>query len=281
MPTTGKCFELTCLLVHGYSFGANVGKKSFIQVKHGENVFGCKIITQKIATKNKSKHENLKLLSHPHVVPIHSIYQCKGRMFFMMKWIDGVNVLDYLKTKGMLEESTARTLFFQTVCGLTHIHLMGFAHCNLTCKSLMFETTSKGFDARISGLEFLKPSPDGIEILPTRRKSTEFFYLPPEVIKRVPCDLKKCDVFSLGVVLFMMLNLQTPFQCCDSKELVEEQMSRRYKMRRSNINRLSVECQVMLHTLLEPNHEARWSSQKILQSKWISKFIDKHHGDGN
>lgn len=165
------------------------------------------------------------------------------------------------------------------VCAVKYIHAMDHAYCNLSCKSVMLGADSNRINIKVSGLHHMKHSPKGQQSLPKRSKSTEAFYSPPEVHSKILCDLKKCDVFSLGVILYMMLNLQSPFVSSELDELKKEQISRGCTMRRSNVNRLSLDCQVMIHTLLEPDLEMRWSIEMVHGMKWLSRFIDKHDGD--
>lgn len=130
-------------------------------------------------------------------------------------------------------------------------------------------------NVKLSGLKYIQRCSGDDKIQARRRKSIENYYLPPEVNKGLPCDPKKSDIYSLGIILFIMLNSVVPFTEIDTKQLIEDQMNRNYQLRTSNIRRLSVNCQTMIHILLEPRDEIRWSINKIYGMKWFSKFIDK------
>lgn len=274
MPSSSESLDLSFLKTHGYHFGLKVDKKSLTKVKQSGENLACKIISQKKKAEKKVKIDekcfellkNLSRLPHPHVIQIHSIVQNGNFTFIFMPWLDEGNLLDHIRRFGMVKESTANLWFYQMVCAVKHIHDMNYAHCNLSCNCVMMSRST----VKISGLHRILPSSAKLH------KSTATFYSPPELNSHEPSiDVKKCDVYALGSILFTMLNAMFPFNENDTTKLIDDQNNRRYHLRTSNIAKLSVDCQSMIHTLLEPNSEIRWGIDKISGMKWLAKFVDK------
>jgi serine/threonine protein kinase len=144
---------------------------------------------------------------------------------------------------------------------------LNLAHCNLTLDCIMLSNSS----IKISNLHKVfrtTSSPKNLETSP--------IYHPPEVhCKQKPIDVKRIDMYALGVILFTMLNDKFPFIKSDTKTLIDNQNCRRYHFREPNTAKLSVDCQVMIHVLLEPVCELRWGVEKVMGMKWVSGMREK------
>lgn len=277
MQNSSEVLDLSFLKIHGYHFGAKVNRKVLSKVKRGNETLACKIINHKKKAQKKVEIDgkcfeilkDLSQLPHPHIIQIHSIVQNGNFTFVFMPWLEEGNLLDYIRRCGMVKESTANLWFYQVVCGVKHIHSMNYVHWNLSCECVMMSRSS----VKISGLHRILRNSE----VPTKfHKSTAACYLPPEVNSHLlTFDVKKCDIYALGSILFTMLNANFPFNDTDMTQLIDDQKNRRYHIRTSNIAKLSVDCQAMIHTLLEPNSEIRWSIDKISGMKWLEKFVDK------
>lgn len=269
MSTSSKTLDLSCLVAMGYKFGSPIETNKWLKTSFRDKNLACKILPKR-KNDDKARLEVLKQLSHPHVIHIDSIIKNEKFLCIFTPWIDSENLLSFIRRNGTVEEVKANLWFYQIICAVKYLHAMDYAHCNLSCISVMVS----GGNIVISNLEFMKQCANDVKILPKTNKSTPLYNLAPEQSRRSPCNLKKVDVFSLGTILFMMLNAMIPFTSEDPVQVVDDQMNRRYQMRTSNINRLSLNCQVMIHTLLEPDPEIRWNIEKIYGMKWLSKFID-------
>lgn len=263
--------DISFLLQRGYRFGSKLEIDSLSKVKFGESYLGCSI-TKKRSQDDNATLENLKKLSHPHIIRIHSILQKSDRIFVFTQWSEEGSLFQHINKKGMVKETKANLWFYQIVCAVKYLHDLGLAHCNLSCESLLvFKEQLK-----ISGLTRIQDCSNNDKVRLTPEKSYPNYCLPPEVNNKEEADPKKCDIYALGVILFMMINEKIPFN--ETSQLVADQMKRRYWMRAFNVSIISIACQVVINTLLEPDPKLRWSIDKIFKMKWLEKFID-NQGD--
>jgi serine kinase len=100
-------------------------------------------------------------------------------------------------------------------------------------------------------------------------------YAPPEIVAGTPYDPLKADIWSLGVILFIMLNAVMPFDDTKLRKLMADQKSRNYAFRDIVVDKLTIECINTVRLLLEPEPEKRCSIDQVLQSKWLKKHIEK------
>lgn len=96
-------------------------------------------------------------------------------------------------------------------------------------------------------------------------------YAPPEIVSGIPYDPMKADVWSLGIILFIILNGVMPFDDTNLKKLVEDQTKKNYKMKDSIEAKLSSECKKVMVKSLEPDTNARWRITDVINSKWLKK----------
>ena len=99
-------------------------------------------------------------------------------------------------------------------------------------------------------------------------------YNPPEVLKHIPYDPFKGDIWCLGVMLFIMLNQEYPFDRHDGKDLMyEKQMTRQYQMS-EDIDRKCSECvKDLIRVMLEPDAKKRPDIFKVCTHPWFPLIL--------
>lgn len=268
--SSSNYLDVSFLIPHGYNFTTKVFrnlKNSLCKVKFEDKIsstdLACKIVDRKKKTTDEKIVEVMKKICHPNIVVVHSMFQNGYLLFVFMQWMDEGNLLDYIRKNGAVEENRAKKWFKEMTSALKYLHDHHVAHCNLSCSSILIWREES---VKISGMSHLHYNSDEI----TKFKSSiPAFYQAPEVHTTQPHNPFKADVFSLGVILFITINNMIPFSSCDVDELISDQQNCRYHIRASLMHKLSIDCQVVIHTLLEPNPKARLSIDKIIKLKWI------------
>lgn len=101
-------------------------------------------------------------------------------------------------------------------------------------------------------------------------------YAAPEVVSGNSYDPMKSDVWSLGVILFIMVFATMPFDDSNMAKLIRYQKERRYAVREELLESLSADCKSTLLDLLEPNPKLRCSIDQVYAKKWLSKHATKY-----
>jgi testis-specific serine kinase len=226
----------------------------------------CKIIDKKRKGREKTIINDLKNISHPHIVALHSMLQNNQFLFVFFQWTNEGNLLQYVRDNGSVPEVQAKNWFNQIASALKFLHIRQVAHCNLSCKSILI---CEG-NVKISGLTYILKVENDQKVVLKLKKSLLNFYRAPEVNLMNACNPFKADVFSIGVVLFIILNAMVPFSSQTLNEIIGDQLNRRFFIRQSIMHELSIDCQITIHALLEPDAEKRWNIEKVLAMKWLS-----------
>lgn len=268
--------DVSFLIPHGYNFSNKIYKNlknSLVKVKFEDSTGSsmdivCKVIDRKKKTKDERLVEMLKNICHPNIVAVHSMFQNEFLLFVFLQWMEEGNLLDWIRKNGAVDEKMAKKWFLQILSAIKFLHDHRVSHGNLCCKSILI---SRDGIVKLSGLSYLTSNHD--RKLKIVKSSVQSFYLAPEVLSSTPCNPCNADIYSLGVILFIMLNNKIPFTPSNISQLIDDQKNRRYHTRNSMLHKISIESQVFLDVLLEPDTTFRWPIDKILNLKWINKIV--------
>ena len=113
--------------------------------------------------------------------------------------------------------------------GLKYLHDREIAHRDMKCENLLL---TAAYNIKISDFGFARytTDDDGKQVL-SDTFCGSVSYASPEIIRGQPYDCKLADVWSIGIVLYIILNKAMPFDDSSLKKLYEAQMARNWKVR--------------------------------------------------
>lgn len=94
-------------------------------------------------------------------------------------------------------------------------------------------------------------------------------YVAPEVLQSTPYDPKQSDIWSLGVVLFVMVNNALPFDDSDLARMVQRQLARQWHFSSKVVEKLSSELKDLIRSMLEPDPLKRPNLARIMKHPWL------------
>jgi DNA-binding NarL/FixJ family response regulator len=149
-------------------------------------------------------------LSHPNIVTIFDKGVLDGRYYFVMEYVDGVCLREILTRAKFSAEQVLRTAM--VLCeALEYAHSQGVIHRDIKPENLLFtragqlKVTDFGLARLIHG-----KSPDGSSITPTGTLMGTQDYMAPEARHSGKHVDHRCDIYSLGVILYEMLAGELP-----------------------------------------------------------------------
>ncbi|KAL1756078.1 kinase-like domain-containing protein [Schizophyllum commune] len=163
--------------------------------------------------------ENTYRLKHPHIARMYGCIDTPKHLVLVMEYLEGGELFRYLITRGRLPEPKARALLAQLTSALEYLHARTLCHRDIKPENIMLDDNRQikvvdfGFSAKFPSGSM---APGGSKTLTDSCGSPT--YAAPEIVKGAPYRGPEVDVWSAGVVLYVMLCGRLPFEGKDLQE---------------------------------------------------------------
>ncbi|MHC4503838.1 MAG: serine/threonine protein kinase [Planctomycetota bacterium] len=196
------------------------------------------------------------LFDHENIVKGYGAGQAEGLYFFVMEYVDGVNIQQMLTSAGRFPEETALKIIQPITRALQHAHYHGLIHQDIKPENIIIDR--KG-TAKLLDLGLARRSGD----LKTERLVTPLYVAPEQIRGDVPVDIRS-DIYSLGVTFFHMVTGRPPFVGQDNQDTLSRHLEEGVPWPRDLVPELSEGvCQVIVRMLAKDPGE-RYSNPKEL-----------------
>lgn len=265
------------VLMRKYEMGKLLGQGTFARVHHARNLqtgvsVAIKIIDKekvlKVGMMEQIKREIsvMRLIRHPNVVELYEVMATKSKIYFVMEYVKGGELFNKV-AKGKLKEDIGRKYFQQLISAVDYCHSRGVSHRDLKPENLLLDENGnlKVSDFGLSALAECKQQ-DGL--LHTTCGTPA--YVAPEVINRKGYDGSKADIWSCGVILYVLLAGYLPFHDTNLMEMYRKIGKAEFRFP----NWFAPEVRKLLSKILDPKPSTRISMVKIMENSWFCKGLE-------
>ncbi|KAL0312102.1 UNVERIFIED_CONTAM: CBL-interacting serine/threonine-protein kinase [Sesamum radiatum] len=263
------------ILFGKYELGRLLGKGTFAKVYQGRHLatnesVAIKVIKKDEVIKNERMMEQIlreisvmRLVRHPNIVELKEVMATKSKIFFVMEYVRGGELFAKVE-RGRLKEDAARKYFQQLISAVDFCHSRGVFHRDLKPENLLLDENE---DLKISdfGLSALHEHPSNGELLHTQCGTPA--YVAPEVLQTKGYNGAKADIWSCGVILYVLLAGFLPFQ----DENLGVMYRKIYKAEYEFPPWFSTETKRLVSKLLVADPAKRLSIQGIMRVSWFRK----------
>ena len=208
----------------------------------------------------RTEIETLKKLDHPMVMKFHDVYQNASTTFIVTEHCTGVDLFEDLENNEFrFDELKAAIITRQLLEALTYCHDQGIVHRDLKPDNIIFDEdhgeTIKLIDFGLSH-HTSQCSATSDQIVGTPE------YLAPEVIRGSYTE--KCDMWSIGVILYVMLSGRQPFggeEGCSDKEVMENVQRGKYEFEDAEWEEVTEDAKDLIEKLLKMDAGERISAK--------------------
>jgi len=154
---------------------------------------------------------NHRRLVHPHIIRFKEVILTDVHICIVMEYAEGGDMFDYVLKRGGLREHEARWFFQQVIVATDYVHQMGMANRDIKLENTLMDLSPKPL---IKLCDFGYSKHEKLQSAPGSRVGTPA-YLAPEVISTLKGDTydgKIADIWSCGVMLYVMLTGSYPFE---------------------------------------------------------------------
>jgi len=161
----------------------------------------------------------MRLMSHYRVLKLYEIYEGENFIYCLIEYYKGIDLLRAIVKKGSQPEQKCLTIIFQVLEGLYYMHSRGVMHRDLKPENIIFKQSAE-IDIAIVDLGFATLEQDYKKLF--IRCGTPG-YVAPEILNDKEYDCK-VDVYSCGIILYMIITGRIPFQGDNYKEVVHKNL---------------------------------------------------------
>ncbi|RLM57688.1 CBL-interacting protein kinase 32 [Panicum miliaceum] len=270
-----------------YELGRTIGEGTFAKVRFAKNTETGEPVAIKILDKEKVlKHKmveqikreisTMKLIKHPNVVRIYEVMGSKTKIYIVLEYATGGELFDIIANHGRMREDEARRYFQQLINAVDYCHSRGVYHRDL--KKSISESKlrySQPENLLLDSYGNLKVSDFGLSALSQQIKDDGLLhttcgtpnYVAPEVLEDQGYDGAMADLWSCGVILFVLLAGYLPFEDSNLMTLYKKISNAEFTFPPWT----SFPAKRLLTRILDPNPMTRITIPEILEDEWFKK----------
>ena len=259
-----------------------LGTGSFGSVYEAKNTIFQNVVAMKVINKDpnneldeqeiRNEIDILKKLSHPNIVKIYEFYVSNSHYYIVTEFCRDGELFSYIKNK--YSERQLAVLFYQVFSGLWYLHDNKILHRDIKLENIMISQKEKDNETG-EELFWVKIIDFGTaKIFEKNKKEKDVvgssYYIAPEVLKQNYNE--KCDTWSVGVILYMMLVGRAPFDGKDDEEIILKINSADYNSKEPKLMKHSPEVRDLVSKLLQKDTDKRYSAKEAIAHPWFQKY---------
>jgi YVTN family beta-propeller protein len=149
-------------------------------------------------------------IEHPNVIPVYEAGEAEGRLFIVMRWVEGTDMRSVIVLEGKLDPERAVAIVEQVAAALDAAHRGGLVHRDVKPANVMLTTAHGEEHVYLTDFGLTKEAGAGPALTRTGAFVGTPDYMPPEQIKGERADART-DVYALGCLLFHALTGHPPY----------------------------------------------------------------------
>lgn len=256
-----------------YVLGKVIGHGHFGIVREGKHIptskkYAIKTIDKRKMTLEmagfKREVEILQRLDHPNLISTYASYEDAKYVHIVTELCTGGELYDQLITKSRYKEKRAAKIMRQILHAISYLHQNGICHRDLKPENFLFASNSKDADLKLIDFGLAHKFGNKIELESVVGTP---YYVAPEVL--LGSYDQKCDIWSAGVILYMLLCGKPPFVANSHKQVFNKILHHTPKFSNKYWQVVSDEAKHLVASMLSKNPKERPTAQDSLSHPWI------------
>jgi len=213
-------------------------------------------------------------VDHPHVARLLHVYEEEEGLSLVMELCTGKELYHRLAKKKVFSEREAALATYQMCLAISYLHRHHIVHRDIKLENWLYESDAENAKLKLIDFGFSKLWDENTEM---EQSCGSIAYVAPEVLGQHYTD--KCDMWSLGVIVFMLLGGYPPFHSADATELISKIKKCDYSFRRDKWEHTTEYARDFIVKLLVSNPNDRMSAFQALEHPWMTKIEEEVHAD--
>lgn len=207
----------------------------------------------------------LKRMKHPHIIRLYDFFVTPQTYYLVMERMSGGELFDRIVAKAYYNEKEARDVCKILIQAVGYCHEHNVAHRDLKPENLLLLAEDDDSAVKIADFGFAKVVKEPNSL---KTQCGTPGYVAPEILDGIPYDTK-CDMWSVGVILYILLGGYPPFIENNQRELFRKIRKGDYEFHPEYWQNVSSEAKELISALLTVDPYKRLDAEQALDNKWI------------
>lgn len=252
---------------HGEKAIKVIKKSQFDKMKYS--------ITNKIECDDKIHEEIyneislLKSLDHPNIIKLFDVFEDKKYFYLVTEFYEGGELFEQIINRHKFDECDAANIMKQILSGICYLHKHNIVHRDIKPENILLENKHSLLNIKIVdfGLSSFFSKDNKL-----RDRLGTAYYIAPEVLRKKYNE--KCDVWSCGVILYILLCGYPPFGGQNDQDIIKKVEKGKYYFDFNDWKNISEEAKELIKLMLTYDYNKRITAKEALNSKWIKKYAN-------
>ncbi|KAI5652973.1 hypothetical protein M9H77_30160 [Catharanthus roseus] len=208
---------------------------------------------------------------HPNVIHLYDVCEDSNGIHLILELCSGGELFDRIVAQERYSEAGAAAVIRQIAKGLKALHQASIIHRDLKPENCLFLNKDENSPLKIMdfGLSSIEDFTDPVVGL-----FGSVDYVSPEALSRhkITC---KADIWSLGVILYILLSGYPPFIAQSNRQKQQMIMQGHFSFHEKTWKSISYSAKELISSLLKVNPHMRPSAEEVLQHPWVTGYLAK------
>ena len=216
-----------------------------------------------------------KQLKHKNIVSLYEVIKTENHLWIALEYCQGGELYYYIYEKKRLELDECRNIFFQIVLGVKYVHSLNLSHRDLKLENILLADQKRTI-VKLTDFGFIREfNPQSRKFLSTICGTT--VYMAPELLTGQKYSGFAIDIWSMGVILYTMLNGMLPFDDDDEMKIQHKVINTDPMF----YDHVPVDANQLISKMLLKDPNQRPSLNEILNSSFLIDLYNKYLEKGN
>ena len=219
----------------------------------------------------------LRKMDHPNILKIFEFYSNKDNYSLILELCSGGELYKEIIQKGPFNEGYSSYVMYQIFSAINYCHKMKIIHRDLNPENILIVDRNDLGYPRIKICDFGLSKIMEKGGLMQKKVVGSLYYIAPEVLKEKYNE--KCDIWSCGVILYILLSQRLPFSIDEEKESEEELLNKillgKYDIESPPFDKISKNAKDLINKLLMSDPQKRISAEEALNHPWFKENKSK------
>ena len=210
----------------------------------------------------------LRTMDHPNILKIFEFYSNKEQYCIVTELCEGGELFQQIIDKGPFNERYSAYIMYQLFSAVNYCHKINIVHRDLKPENILIVAKNS------EGLPTIKICDFGTSKIfekgaVQRKLVGSSYYIAPEVLKKHYNE--KCDIWSCGVITYILLSARPPFGGNDDNDIMERVAIGQYDLESPPFNKVSNSAKDLIRKLLTMDPNERITAEIALNHPWFKE----------